>query len=417
MRRHGEILNTLFSLTAKVISCAMLFTLSLFASCSFFDDPAPIGNPNLIWKIPVAGGNDANANLANVQLNQGVLFQERVGDKNYLTFIDKENGSSIWTWSDFFLNDGYRYQSYQNNKTLLIATLTARYCIDLTSGLTLWKESISTKASPPPIISGYLDSFGEGGLYYDRTDSLTAWKILKGNLLSGGQMTEIVTQKYKYYGYNYFELLPIGDSEGVLLSFGERQKAYNFNNDCYLSLYNYSKKEWVYHRKLIHQNGSAWTFVLQDAKKIFLFAGNIIYCQDLYTGASLWSIKSDSKIAALNGTAGEKIIFTTEDSFTHGIEINTGVQLWQTKTATSTRRLGELNGVIYFVAGTYRMPAAPIINLLAIDAANGNILWRFKSADGDDFQNGVHIVPGTNGQKGKIIVSSYRNAFCYEALR
>jgi hypothetical protein len=54
--------------------------------------------------------------------------------------------------------------------------------------------------------------------------------------------------------------------------------------------------------------------------------------------------------------------------------------------------------------------------------AAGKILWQFSSPDekinrNAFWQEGVRVVAGSSEQKGKIIVSSYLNAFCYEAAR
>ena len=109
-----------------------------------------------------------------------------------------------------------------------------------------------------------------------------------------------------------------------------------------------------------------------------------------------------------------KIISTTQDRITHCIDPNTGNELWSLTTSGNPGIVRELNGIAYFVGGNGK--------LFAIDVAAGKILWQLDSPDVKTnsnafWQEGVRIVPGTNGQKGKVIVSSYLNGYCYEAIR
>lgn len=89
-------------------------------------------------------------------------------------------------------------------------------------------------------------------------------------------------------------------------------------------------------------------------------------------------------------------------------------ELWALATSGNPGIVRELNGIAYFVGGNAK--------LFAIDVAAGKILWQFSSPDEQlnskaFWQEGVRVVPGTNGKKGKVIVSSSLNGYCYEAIR
>ena len=55
----------------------------------------------------------------------------------------------------------------------------------------------------------------------------------------------------------------------------------------------------------------------------------------------------------------------------------------------------------------------------AYDTENGELLWQLDSPEFESFQGygGLRAIPGKNGEKGKIIASTYTSAFCYEAER
>ena len=78
--------------------------------------------------------------------------------------------------------------------------------------------------------------------------------------------------------------------------------------------------------------------------------------------------------------------------------------------------MSYLNGVIYFVGGGDG-------KLHAVEAATGKYLWRLESPDKAANKNAYFqsslcaVVPGKNGAKGKVVVLTGLNAYCYEAER
>jgi outer membrane protein assembly factor BamB len=75
-----------------------------------------------------------------------------------------------------------------------------------------------------------------------------------------------------------------------------------------------------------------------------------------------------------------------------------------------------MNGVVYFTGGGDGL-------LHAVEIETGKHLWRLQSPDlkhnrGAWFKEVVRTIPAdAEGEKGKVIVSSYLSAFCYEAAR
>ena len=75
----------------------------------------------------------------------------------------------------------------------------------------------------------------------------------------------------------------------------------------------------------------------------------------------------------------------------------------------------ELNGIIYFASGGDH-------KIHAVEAETGKYIWHLVSPDVENdfydfFMPICCVIPVQNGEKGKIVVSSYTHAYCYEAAR
>ncbi len=93
----------------------------------------------------------------------------------------------------------------------------------------------------------------------------------------------------------------------------------------------------------------------------------------------------------------------------------TGNKLWEETSAGTNSYLSELNGVVYYgSSGDGRIHA--------VDIETGKHLWRLKSYDSykDEryfYMKQCIVVPGENGKKGRVIVSSYSHGYCFEAAK
>jgi outer membrane protein assembly factor BamB len=91
-------------------------------------------------------------------------------------------------------------------------------------------------------------------------------------------------------------------------------------------------------------------------------------------------------------------------------DVYTGRQLWSTPSHGTSSTLNYLNGVVYFASmGDGRVHA--------VDAQTGKYLWRIEPPDDSGLKDECAVIPGQNGEKGKVIVSTFLNGYCYEAER
>ena len=96
------------------------------------------------------------------------------------------------------------------------------------------------------------------------------------------------------------------------------------------------------------------------------------------------------------------------------LDPETGVTLWTLKTSTGCNEITSLDGVVYWKdRGDGK--------LYAIEAATGTLLWRLDDPDPEEnswwSSAGIGVLPGENGEKGKIYAGTHMRLYCYEAAR
>ena len=399
---------------------ALLFLAGLY-SCSNVDTDN--NSPALVWKKSLTPGSLIIGSMfANVQFNNGVLLAGMDNNGRCLYFINSTDGSIRWKWNDYFSTDVRWLVElpfvYQNK--VLIVDGRYQYCIDLDNGKTAWKKMTADYVSF--YTSGNTSDYFITARQYKNVNGTTEGKLLYGNLLNGidNILSEIsYSRTYTNFNnsvgdlYGRGEYIAKDNFEGVLINFSDPLPEYKQN--FFLGLYNLKKKMWEYDKKPFFLNASYGMFPSLVVNNFLINAvGKTLQCNNILTGEPVWSQTLSDLNSSKVGLADGKLIVTTQDRITHCIDPVTGKELWALTTSGNPGIVHELNGIAYFVGGNAK--------LFAIDVAAGKILWQFSSPDQQQnsnafWQEGVRVVPGTNGQKGKVIVSSYLNGYCYEAIR
>jgi outer membrane protein assembly factor BamB len=218
----------------------------------------------------------------------------------------------------------------------------------------------------------------------------------------------------------YNNLFIQGQDTLLLLTFADPPLYDYYYREC-LALYNLTKNEWVYNRANIlgmSRSGINHSPYLYQGKVYTPYTGYIV-CNDLMTGKKLWQSDVESGTAfATDGVivAENRLYGNSANGYMYCWDLETGQQRWRIRTSGTGSRLNYLNGVLYFTAiGDGK--------LHAIEASTGKYLWKLNSPDIDknkqaDFSASLcSVIPGKNGQKGKVIALTGLNAYCYEAER
>ena len=187
------------------------------------------------------------------------------------------------------------------------------------------------------------------------------------------------------------------------------------------ALYNLTKHKWIYDRAeylgVTRSNINFYPIIYNH--KIYSVYSNGILCHDLMTGAKKW--QTDVGSSAGFGFGGiiieeNRLYANSNDGYLYCFDLETGSLIWKIRSSGSSTKMSYLNGVIYFVGGGDG-------KLHAVEAATGKYLWRLESPDKAANKNAYFqsslcaVVPGKNGAKGKVVVLTGLNAYCYEAER
>ena len=333
-------------------------------------------------------------------------------------------GETEWEWDDYlgidldtaFLSLKWPY-FYQN---LLIFQKGSRsYCIDLASGQTVWK--IQDDQSFQTFITGtgqeFLSSGTEG---YDTMGYEVEYDFV-GDIFSGDKYPisppefEIIPDNpaqiaIRSNGGNLFE----ANGKQYFLS-AYAKFAENWTIFPFLGLYNRTDDKWEYAEKQILQKH--WThfvsnFPIISEDVVVTSVGNHICVNDLWTGDSSWAYdcKGNFDSGAVMVHEG-RIYAMAEAKALFCFDLHTGVVIWKQDYDGfgTTSKLSQLNGVLYFSSGGSG-------TLMAVDMADGKILWNIESPDSENFKE-VAVYAGNGGEKPLILTATYQNAYCFEAVR
>jgi outer membrane protein assembly factor BamB len=296
------------------------------------------------------------------------------------------------------------------------------YCIDLNTGTTFWKnrqtnsfhnrisgigDTYFIKGPPTDTLAGYDVQVGYKGNLSNGV--IEQFLIPSINLNTGGEGNKITAfdwiQPYKSGNRNY--LVAVSSNPYP-----------NWNYDVRVGLYDYDNSSWVYDtiQVALPKQNNVVSNVYVYEEKIYLTAGNEIACHNLWTGERIW--KSYFPLDFLFSgfiVADGRVVANCENNVLYGLNANTGAPLWTGEgSGTSSFLEGRyLNEVVYFSGGSSG-------KIHAVDTKTGKTVWKLDPAladDGADWKSAIYVVPGQNGDKGRVIVCTHNNAYCLEAYR
>ena len=326
-----------------------------------------------------------------------------------LVALDKNSGKELWKWDDKIDAHEIRIKHIHFHQNILVWRYAGRvYGINLDNGQTVWKE----RATHPPGWAGNDDISGLGERFLFHSGDK---EYFSGNTNQGGikQYPLLSTPPRTWHSStkmflnalpNLLENAALNDTIAILpfgIPTGEQEIGF--------TMFNFTQNKEIYTSRL--PGDTSGVFFLPPTLhegKLYFPSGSYILAFELKSGKLLWkenfpSLFSGSGIIYHD----DMIIGNCEDTFMYALDAKTGKQLWATKTAGTSSRLFEMNGVIYMTGGGL---------LHAIDAKTGKHIWKKESPDLQR-NSGAWFFDSVTGADGKIYVSSYLSLFCYKAAR
>ena len=386
-----------------------------------------------LWASTTTDGKIAESGLVRnaVMLDNGILVGGRQGNSNSLIMLDINSGSKKWSWQDYPTTTGYTLFDFPviNGSNLICHEFYFNVNIDLKTGKTIWKNAFNNYSYDR--LNNFFNNTiycGNEGIHNYGNKSVGAYTL---DMQSGTPKFFLpvridTTNILNGTGYSGEAscVFPLVNNQDTLISIIVMDppiSGYKFRLTA--CLYNKSKSTWVYERAPLFDasNGGLEGKPVVFGNNMYICSGGGSLCFNMLTGEKKWTnnfIEVNEVSSFLLSTpllADGKIFVQNENLYLFCLDPNTGATIWKQGIFGTCSHMGYLNGVIYFVCGGDG-------KLYAIDAANGNKLWAIPSPDlkissQASFDRYVGVVPPQNGQKGKIIVTTGLNAYCYEAYK
>ena len=345
--------------------------------------------------------------------------------KSYYEFRKIETGDLIWRLPNTVKNSSGYTQSidmdYKNAHQYQHYVITEPYyplCFNLKTGKTQWELKGVLDWSIK--LAGFEDKY-----FFDREYAKDQYALYECNIITGK-----VQEVFKLVNKNPSLITsrepggvikPFRDDKGdILIVIPILDDYKNGDYRYYLGLYNYTKKRWVYQDIPINSKYGCSGIQLYK-QKIFLMMSQGFACHRLDTGKEIWSTRAYNKFSNAGpwhegAVWGNRLVVAMGDDHVMCLDMDADREhvLWRADGhGNGVGKFHMLNGIVYFADSKVH----------AIDVATGKYLWHLKSPDlkeygsGAFFKNGLWVIPGKDGKKGRIITSTYRSGVCYEAIK
>jgi outer membrane protein assembly factor BamB len=397
-------------------------------------------NGIVVGKTPIwiKSTTDDSERANNFMFKQAVVYKDnvilRVRQKNesLLRLINLKEGKTLWEWKDFIEKQefyGPNYPFLSNNKLTWVANY-CNYQINLDDGKTIWKNQSNENYESR--VSGYEDVFFVSHLVNRNAQIETGGNLVvkdgkSGNLLFKFKPSYDTTGKGEpnncNWSYESFStLFNKNDTVYSLIKFNDPPLGCAKPRIEWIGLYNYNSRKWVYQRKKLKNNdfGSITphpSIIYKD--KVYHSNIDNLTCHDLMTGEKAWETQLPQKGNYFQSAGllveNDRVYANSDGGQLFCINAQNGNILWEIRSSGSSTVLSYLNGVVYFVGGGDG-------KLHAVVAETGEYLWKIESPDLGKNKSAVFsgvcaVVPGVGSEKGKIVVTTGLNAYCYEAIR
>ncbi len=384
---------------------------------------------DFLWKSDISGKGLVWPALSPALYDGNIIMAGATElEKDMLVALDIKTGQEVWRWTDFstidhtaIINDS-EYEINQKDNLWILEDSPYYYCIDLKTGTTVWKDKLDGQSGNSIQIVGnkYYTKFA-----FQR-DSILIPSLIEGDLYSS-EIKVVVEPPINpiqffisFFGTMSAPFVYEQDGEThAFLQFTENVDLYASQSFNYIASYNLNSNQFDFEKTRIGD-----TMSLPFSQRPVMYENvmiinpdEVLLGIDKITGKVIWERKDfkNNGDGLLTYQLYNETLFAVNELGSTGrviaLDPLTGRTIWEDLgRGNSVHSLHFLNDVLYF---TSRGDG----KLYAYDTENGELLWRLNSPDVEIFQGygGLRTVPGKDGEKGKVIASTYLNAYCFEA--
>lgn len=377
------------------------------------------------WKTPIHknGPKTFTGSIrGNLVFGENILITTTDGpDKDNLTMISVESGEEVWSWSDFYqpgteLPYFRHFDVYHN--ILHWITGSRHYALDVKTGKTLWRDR--KDSSYLPRMSNRSDTVYFTGSLRDTLPNYISYSGYRRSIYNPDLEQFLIPPfNFDMIGEgnritSIENIIPYDDKLIVITTQGAPNWYYTPN----LNLYDKKSGSWIYHSVSVvplSQNNSVINPTIYN-DRIYFTAGIYIVCHDIATGQRIWQKHFPADFLFSGFVIAEGILIANcEDQVLYGVDPENGNILWKGRGSGTSCPVWDrvLNGVLYFTGG------APN-DVFAVDIHTGKTLWALEAEEYEPsgkWKGDTYVIPGENGQKGKVVACTYTHCYCFDAAR
>ena len=387
----------------------LLFALTL-VGC---DNPTSYGNFKITKQWQVVKVPDSQSLMS----GESVKIRPEVIESRLLTYIDgfneydmrpimldKMTGQVLWRGDDQSVID-WSNGIIQKDNVLVINAMHAIIGLDYKTGKTLWRnERIGKDAYGP-----WLNSIGD---YY----FITNWAhIIRGRISDGHQevLYTVPPVNEKLEGITLPSPIPYRAANGdtmLVIQYKEYDDA-AYQSKQYVALYNVSQKRQEAFHEVDHlDNGMQWGYGEYHDGYLISYYDKSLVSINPRTGDFRWKLQIPGGIDYEPfAIEGNKLIFTTDNGWIYGLDLDTGKTLWKTEFIGGMARPFVMDGVVY-VTGRAQG------HLYAVDLETGKKLLDLRCPETDQDDAVAFTMPVT-GANGVIYIDSHASTYAYKVER
>jgi outer membrane protein assembly factor BamB len=398
-----------------------------------------VSQPSL-WRTPINEGNIMGAGVSSSVIYNGqvlcpgaLAYSPPIANfsRGAMNMMSIETGKIQWNWKNYIrTNDALdMYIHYKIDNHLIVSNGPTTYCIDLSTGKSVWSKIKRDALTTNSIVTGIGNSYFFCGDTYSKEQQQWVGAVYRGNVLAPDpeELIASPTLPKELTGETGIpagatSLLAFAQEGDTMLVIDYQTASLPANQGIIRSvfgLYNVSKRKWVYDNvatTLPNYGTTVDGLPVVYNGKVYHSVGRYFTCHDLATGAKIWE-KTFNGNFLFSGfvIANGIVVANCEDTYIYGLDPTTGSELWREKSSGTSTRLVYQDGVVYYAGGGDGL-------LHAVDVQTGKHLWKlqspdFKSNSDAYFWGMVAGLPAQNGKKGRIFASTGLNVYCYEAVK
>ncbi|MGL1888957.1 MAG: PQQ-like beta-propeller repeat protein [Reichenbachiella sp.] len=352
--------------------------------------------------------------------------------QDVINALDLESGEVVWSWDESLIQgssfNSSEYEVSIKENIWILQDGRFFYALDVDTGETIWRKELDGAESLGIQILGnkYYTVFE-----FMENDTITHPALIEGDVMTGSyqKLVELPIDYIQFFSFFYgvpsAPMMYLENEEVfAFMGFTGNVDLYTGQSIHHVMSYNVTQRKIHFDKTRVDPDTMNLPFSQRPVmyKDVMLVnPSEKLYGMDKNTGEVLWKrdeFGDDGSGVFTYALYGDLIFAVNKTGTTQrvmALDPMTGRTIWQDLgRGGSAESLHFLNDVLYFSSRGDG-------HVYAYDTNTGKLLWDLRppSGGGRFFRgySGFRVIPGEDDEKGKVIATTSKNTYCYEAAR